>query len=253
MAETKKTTRKPRTNSTSKKSTGTKKTTSTKKKSSSSTTKKGPKRTYNKKTKVEQVAVEVKEQETVVEPEVVKEEIVQEPEVVQEETVEIFEDEIQPEEEVIEILDEEVTPEPEEETVEEAIDEELEYFDEQPAPVETVVVEELDKPVVVNFKEEDEIVNLNYKKPAETSPISDEVIPLGKDLHEKEERMKKKDKMVDLGILVIICGLFILIITTYLSFSIDLSYKVTNTGVVIALVVELVGIALVIANSFSRK
>ena len=228
MAETKKTTRKPRTSSTSKKGTGTRKTGTRK----TSTTRKS---TSTRKTVKQPVVVEVKETETFIEPEVVEEEI----------------------KEIIETPEVEVAPDvvTEEETIEDEIDEELEDFEEETKEVEKMVVEGLDEPVKIDFneKEEDEIVNLNYKKPTETSPVKDEVIPLGRDLREREAKLKKKDKMVDFGILVVICGLFILILTTYLSFSIDLSYKVTNTGVVIALVVELVGIALVIANSFSKK
>jgi len=113
-------------------------------------------------------------------------------------------------------------------------------------------VEKLTKPVRVDFDDSDSIVNLNLKKSTEESAIKKEVIPLSKNNNSNVEN-KKKEKRVDLGILVVIAGLFILILTTYLSFSIDLNYKVTNTGVVIALVVELTGIIIVIANSFRRN
>ena len=113
-------------------------------------------------------------------------------------------------------------------------------------------VEKLTEPVKVDFDDTDSIVNLNLKRSTEESAIKKEVIPLSKNNNSNVEN-KKKEKRVDLGILVVIAGLFILILTTYLSFSIDLNYKVTNTGVVIALVVELTGIIIVIANSFRRN
>ena len=51
---------------------------------------------------------------------------------------------------------------------------------------------------------------------------------------EKAAYNAKKDKLVDLGILVIIIGLFILVLTTYLTSAMDLSYTVTNNLVILA-------------------
>ncbi len=152
---------------------------------------------------------------------------------------------------VIEPINEDIeeVKEPVSEDLEDVIDNEV------TSEIPVQPVEKLTEPVKVEFedKDVDSIVNLNLKKTTEESAIKKEVIPLSKNNNSNAEINKRKEKRVDLGILVVIAGLFILILTTYLSFSIDLNYKVTNTGVVIALVVELTGIIIVIANSFRRN
>ena len=150
----------------------------------------------------------------------------------------------------LEILDDEEETEVKEEEIVEEEEEESEPDEEEKTETE---VKDLKEPVVVDFDdEEDKIVNLNNKKSEEKSAVRDEVIPLAKD-SKKADKHERKDKLVDVGILVVICGLFVLILTTYLSFSIDLDYKLTNTGVVVALIIEFIGIILVIANSFNKK
>ena len=57
----------------------------------------------------------------------------------------------------------------------------------------------------------------------------------------------------NLGIVIVIIGLFILVLTTYLTGSLDLSYTITNYLVIGALVVELVGIIIIIVNSIRKK
>ena len=112
--------------------------------------------------------------------------------------------------------------------------------------VETTVVEE-------ETKTEDTITNLNEKNVKVNQNVKDEIVPVDTTIEEKEVKETKKDNLVDIGILVVIIGLFILIITTYLSFSVDLSYMLTNTGVIIALIVELTGISIVVTNSINKK
>ena len=112
--------------------------------------------------------------------------------------------------------------------------------------VETTVVEE-------ETKTEDTITNLNEKNVKVNQNVKDEIVPVDTTIEEKEVKETKKDNLVDIGILVVIIGLFILIITTYLSFSVDLSYILTNTGVIIALIVELTGISIVVTNSINKK
>ena len=112
--------------------------------------------------------------------------------------------------------------------------------------VETTVVEE-------ETKTEDTITNLNEKNVKVNQSVKDEIVPVDTTIEEKEVKETKKDNLVDIGILVVIIGLFILIITTYLSFSVDLSYMLTNTGVIIALIVELTGISIVVTNSINKK
>lgn len=255
-AEAKKTTRKKRTSSTTKKSTGTRKTTT--KKST------GAKRTYNRKPKVETEVVVTPEVEETLElmdetpvPEEPIEDVIDEEMPTQEiEAIKEADEERAREralEEVdldeLEILDEEETEEEVEETPEE--EEEIEEEIEEKSLKEEIV-ENLKEPVIVDFDEEDKIVNLNNKRTEEKSAVRDEVIPLAKE-SKKADKHERKDKLVDVGILVVICGLFVLILTTYLSFSIDLDYKLTNTGVVVALIIEFIGIILVIANSFNKK
>lgn len=70
---------------------------------------------------------------------------------------------------------------------------------------------------------------------------------------ELNEKNASKDKLVDLGILIVIVGLFILVLTTYLTSSLDLSYRMTNNLVIVSLIVEAIGICVIIANSIRRK
>ena len=118
---------------------------------------------------------------------------------------------------------------------------------------EFVEAEKVETPVVEETKTEDTITNLNEKNVKVNQTVKDEIVPVDTTIEEKEVKETKKDNMVDIGILVVIVGLFILIITTYLSFSVDLSYMLTNAGVIIALIVELTGISIVVANSISKK
>ena len=64
---------------------------------------------------------------------------------------------------------------------------------------------------------------------------------------------KKRDQWVDLGILIIILGLFVLVLTTYLTTSTDISYTLTNNFVLGAVGIQAVGLILIICNIFRKK
>lgn len=62
----------------------------------------------------------------------------------------------------------------------------------------------------------------------------------------------KKDKLIDTGILVVIIGLFILLVTTYLATTLSLTNTVTKILVGVSLVTELTGIILIIIGSVKK-
>ena len=68
-----------------------------------------------------------------------------------------------------------------------------------------------------------------------------------------EAENKKRDQWVDLGILIIILGLFVLVLTTYLTTSTDISYTLTNNFVLGAVGIQAVGLILIICNIFRKK
>lgn len=76
-----------------------------------------------------------------------------------------------------------------------------------------------------------------------------------KELAKKEETTKVKDneKIIDFGIVVVIIGLFILVLTTYLTSAIDLSYQEVNILVIISIAIEALGVAIVLVGSLNRK
>lgn len=62
----------------------------------------------------------------------------------------------------------------------------------------------------------------------------------------------KKDKLIDTGILVVIIGLFVLLVTTYLATTLSLTNTVTKILVGVSLVTELTGIILIIIGSVKK-
>lgn len=68
----------------------------------------------------------------------------------------------------------------------------------------------------------------------------------------KEENTTKKDKVIDAGIVVVVLGLFILVLTTYLTSVIELSYQETNILVIVALAVEALGVAIMLVGTFKK-
>lgn len=73
---------------------------------------------------------------------------------------------------------------------------------------------------------------------------------LSKDAKDDNE---KRDKLIDVGILIAIIGLFILVLTAYLATSTDLSYTTTNNLVMIAVGVQAIALVIIICNIFRRK
>lgn len=76
-----------------------------------------------------------------------------------------------------------------------------------------------------------------------------------KELVKKETTTKIRDneKIIDFGIVVVIIGLFILVLTTYLTSAIDLSYQEVNILVIISIAIEALGVAIVLVGSLNRK
>ena len=107
-------------------------------------------------------------------------------------------------------------------------------------------------PAAVDTKaERDRIVQAYVEK----EEVSDNLKKINREIR-KEARAAaadKRDKLIDLGILVVIVGLFILVLTTYLTGSLDLSYTITNYLVIAALAVEAIGIIVIIYNSIRKK
>ena len=107
-------------------------------------------------------------------------------------------------------------------------------------------------PEAVDTKaERDRIVQAYVEK----EEVADNLKKINREMR-KEQRIAaadKRDKLIDLGILVVIIGLFILVLTTYLTGSLDLSYTITNYLVITALVVEAIGIIVIIYNSIRKK
>ena len=108
-------------------------------------------------------------------------------------------------------------------------------------------------PEAVDTKEERDQIAEAVKEEKEVTEELNEI----KEEIKKEKKIasvnEKKEKLTDLGILIVIIGLLILVLTTYLTGSLDLSYTITNYLVIGALVVELVGIIIIIVNSIRKK
>ncbi len=101
-------------------------------------------------------------------------------------------------------------------------------------------------------EERDDIAEaIKNKNKQEIIEIKKEV----KELAKKEETTKVKDneKIIDFGIVVVIIGLFILVLTTYLTSAIDLSYQEVNILVIISIAIEALGVAIVLVGSLNRK
>ena len=68
----------------------------------------------------------------------------------------------------------------------------------------------------------------------------------------EEKKIKNKDKIVDYGIVVVIIGLFILVLTTYLTSAIDLSYQDVNMLVIISIAIEALGVAIMLVGTINK-
>ncbi len=75
-----------------------------------------------------------------------------------------------------------------------------------------------------------------------------------KELERVDDNLDKKiNKRIDIGILTVIIGLFVLVLTTYLSGEIDLSIEVTRILIVASLVIEAIGMLIMVVNIWKRK
>jgi cobalamin biosynthesis Mg chelatase CobN len=68
----------------------------------------------------------------------------------------------------------------------------------------------------------------------------------------EEKKTKNKDKIVDYGIVVVIIGLFILVLTTYLTSAIELSYQYVNMLVIISIAIEALGVAIMLVGTINK-
>ena len=69
---------------------------------------------------------------------------------------------------------------------------------------------------------------------------------------EEKKELKNKDKIVDIGIVVVIIGLFILVLTTYLTSAIELSYQDVNMLVIISIAIEALGVAIMLVGTINK-
>lgn len=81
---------------------------------------------------------------------------------------------------------------------------------------------------------------------------SEEVI-VEKAIKKDDARDAKINKRIDIGILTVIIGLFVLVLTTYLSTEMDLSIQTTRILIVSALAIEAIGMIVMIVNIWKRK
>ena len=68
----------------------------------------------------------------------------------------------------------------------------------------------------------------------------------------EKKGLKNKDKIVDIGIVVVIIGLFILVLTTYLTSAIELSYQDVNMLVIISIAIEALGVAIMLVGTINK-
>ena len=107
-------------------------------------------------------------------------------------------------------------------------------------------------PEAVDTKEERDQIAQAYKDDEEVTQELKEIKAEIKQAR-KSSSTDKKEKLIDLGILIVIVGLLVLVVTTYLTGSLDLSYQITNYLVIGALSIEVIGILVIIFNSIKKK
>jgi hypothetical protein len=123
------------------------------------------------------------------------------------------------------------------------------------APVEVV------EPEVVSNPIEEETVEENYEPTLEDTQKIENVIKQEIDVEAEQEQdlVKKKqstikcEKRIDLGIGIVLLGLIILIVTTYLSSTTNTNKGVIDGLVIGSLVVELIGIVIIVYNTIKSN
>jgi len=85
---------------------------------------------------------------------------------------------------------------------------------------------------------------------AEIDEITKEIQIVKAEVEKKE--LKNKDKIVDIGIVIVIIGLFILVLTTYLTSAIELSYQDVNMLVIISIAIEALGVAIMLVGTINK-
>lgn len=68
-----------------------------------------------------------------------------------------------------------------------------------------------------------------------------------------EKIIQKDNKLMDAGILVVLIGMFILVLITYITSAFNLNYLITNILVGISLLIEAVGIIVIIISLGKKK
>ncbi len=69
----------------------------------------------------------------------------------------------------------------------------------------------------------------------------------------KEYKTLKKDRFVDAGILIVVIGLFVLVVTAFLNNSMNLKDNIVMDLVIVSLSVEVIGIILIFISAFKKK
>ena len=118
-------------------------------------------------------------------------------------------------------------------------------------PVEEVKVEEFD-PKTVEIEQIDTEEERNEIAETIKEENKNEIAEIKEEIKESNE-LTSKDKITDAGIVVVVIGLFILVLTTYLTSVIELSYQETNILVIVALTVEAIGVAVMLVGTFSKN
>lgn len=106
------------------------------------------------------------------------------------------------------------------------------------------------KPVEVK---EPEVVIEEVTPTVETNLTKEEVKIVEKHVELEKQKDDKISKRVDLGILTVIIGLFLLVLTTYLSSEMDLTIETTRILIIVSLVIEAIGMLVMIVNIWKRK
>ena len=134
-----------------------------------------------------------------------------------------------------------------------------------PKKKETVIVEETDVVIAPAIEEEPEVietpVELSEPTVIEEEKKLEEVIEKEKELEktqelslsELKEEVKKAEKRIDIGIGIVLLGLIILIVTTYLSSATDIAKNIIDGLVVGSLAIEFIGIIVIIYNTIKSN
>jgi hypothetical protein len=114
--------------------------------------------------------------------------------------------------------------------------------EEEPVEVETFI--ELTEPTVI---EEDKKLEEVIEKEIELEKTQE------LSLSELKEEVKKAEKRIDIGIGIVLLGLIILIVTTYLSSATDIAKNIIDGLVVGSLAIEFIGIIVIIYNTIKSN